>query len=232
MEAQPRAPLATMRDLIAEIPYLVALSTYLSWTMLFLIGHVRDLFAKLFWGGTHPQAKPLPGYAELRQDYEDFYTRRAYYRVSSCFNRPVCSAPDRTMAVVMRTETPGMQHEQKPTGETRTVINLGSYNYLGFASSVRPPPHSFLACMALRLCTGLARSKRRASSPPSHRSTAPKKEYMCLVALHNVLPPRVRCCVARAPDMLAPGARPRGVRERVWPVRWCSNPQKCVCCTC
>jgi hypothetical protein len=130
------ADLAMTRDLIAEIPYLVALSTYLSWTILFVVGHIRDVLAKLFWGGTHPAAKAAPGYAELRQDYEDFYTRRAYYRVIDCFERPVVSAPGRTLTIKMRSSKPGQQQAPQLTGETRTVINLGSYNYLGFASQV------------------------------------------------------------------------------------------------
>jgi serine palmitoyltransferase len=129
-----------MRDLVAEIPFFVALSTYLSWTLLFLIGHVRDLLAKLFWGGTHAASKAEKGYAELRQDYEDFYTRRAYKRVIECFERPVASAPGRTMDIIMRSGKLGQMEALQPNGEIRTVVNMGSYNYLGFASQVRRPP--------------------------------------------------------------------------------------------
>ena len=125
------------RDLIAEIPFLVALSTYLSWTLLFVVGHIRDLLANLFWGGTHAAARSERGYADLRQSYEDFYTRRAYYRVIECFNRPVSSAPGRVMDILMRSGKPGQMKSPDYTGETRTVVNLGSYNYLGFASQVR-----------------------------------------------------------------------------------------------
>jgi hypothetical protein len=139
-----------MRDLIAEIPFLVALSTYLSWTLLFFFGHVRDLLAKLFWGGTHPTSKAEHGYAQLRQDYEDFYTRRAYYRVVECFERPLVSSPGRVMDVIIRSGKPGMMEHQKPTGEIRKVINLGSYNYLGFASQVRRSSRRCCCCCGCR----------------------------------------------------------------------------------
>jgi serine palmitoyltransferase len=124
-----------MRDLTKEIPLFVAYSTHLSWALLFLIGHIRDALAQLFFGGTHKENRIEKGYAALRQDYEDFYTRRAYYRVIGCFNRPVTSAPTRVIDIVMRTGKPAMP-EQTPTGEQRKAINLGSYNYLGFASLV------------------------------------------------------------------------------------------------
>eukprot|EP00887_Chlorella_sp_A99_P007416 scaffold2.g7416.t1 len=63
----------------------------------------------------------------------DFYTRRMYYRVHDCWNRPICSAPDAWIDIMERTSVSG----QKPlelTGRALTCLNLGSYNYLGFAA--------------------------------------------------------------------------------------------------
>lgn len=124
---------------LKEVPFLVALCTYWSWTVLFLVGHVRDILAHLFWRGAHLASGSRDkdkGYAPLRQDYEDFYTRRAYYRVVECFSRPVYGPPDRVMAVALR-RTTDVLSQPKETGELRQCINLGSYNYLGFASQVR-----------------------------------------------------------------------------------------------
>lgn len=124
---------------LKEVPFLVALCTYWSWTVLFLVGHVRDILAHLLWRGAHQGvggSDDEKGYAPLRQDYEDFYTRRAYYRVVECFSRPVYGPPDRVMAVALR-RTTDVLSEPKETGELRQCINLGSYNYLGFASQVR-----------------------------------------------------------------------------------------------
>lgn len=73
------------------------------------------------------------GYAPVRMSYEDFYTRRMYYRIHDCWNRPICSAPDAWIDVMERTPVNG----QKPlrlTGRSIRCLNLGSYNYLGFAA--------------------------------------------------------------------------------------------------
>lgn len=118
-----------MSDL-KDIPYGVALSAYWSWTVMFLVGHMLDFFAKLFWRRSNCERN---GYAPLRQDYEDFYTRRAYYRLVDCFNRPVAGPPDRVMDVVLRSSPKGTEPLIN-TDEVRRCINLGSYNYLGFAN--------------------------------------------------------------------------------------------------
>lgn len=46
-----------------------------SWTVLFIFGHIRDLLQPLLG-----KRRPKKGYAPIRQSYEDFYTRRMYYR--------------------------------------------------------------------------------------------------------------------------------------------------------
>jgi serine palmitoyltransferase len=121
---------------LKDIPLGAALSTYFSWTVLFSVGHIRDFLAALLWGNHNQEAMGAkPGYAPLRQDYEDFYTRRAYSRVIECFSRPVSGPPDRVITVVMRHQAKGLG-APVPTGEHRPCINLGSYNYLGFANQV------------------------------------------------------------------------------------------------
>ena len=109
-------------------PLQTALSTYLIWTSLFLIGHLRDFLRQILF--KRPGKK---GYAPIRKDYEDFYTRRLYYRGHDCWNRPICSAPTNWIDVMERTKVKG----QKPldlTGNVLRCLNLGSYNYLGFAA--------------------------------------------------------------------------------------------------
>ena len=109
-------------------PLRTALSTYAIWTTLFLLGHIRDFLRQLFF-----KRSTKKGYAPLRKDMEDFYTRRLYYRVHDCWNRPISSAPTNWVDVMDRTEVDG----QKPLqlkGTTTRCLNLGSYNYLGFAA--------------------------------------------------------------------------------------------------
>lgn len=112
-------------------PPLVAITTLIAWSFFYIFGHVRDFFRGIL--ESH-KSKGVPlEYAPIRQDYEDFYTRRMYYRLHDCFNRPICSAPDAHIDIMLRTPV----HGQKPlevTGEVRRCLNLGSYNYLGFAN--------------------------------------------------------------------------------------------------
>ncbi|KAL0024670.1 hypothetical protein WJX77_007715 [Trebouxia sp. C0004] len=109
-------------------PFAAALTTLATWTFFFLFGHLRDLIRKRF------VKKKSKGYAPIRQDYEDFYTRRMYYRIHDCWNRPIASAPDAWIDVMSRS-APSGQAALEVTGKTQRCLNLGSYNYLGFAAA-------------------------------------------------------------------------------------------------
>ncbi|XP_062105349.1 long chain base biosynthesis protein 2a [Humulus lupulus] len=113
------------------IPYLTALSTYFSYGLLFFFGQIRDFFRKLIdWSS----ANNLHGYAPLCLGLEDFYTRRLYLRIQDCFGRPIASAPDAWFDVVERFSEDNNK-TLKRTSKTTKCLNLGSYNYLGFAAS-------------------------------------------------------------------------------------------------
>ncbi len=97
-------------------------------------------------------------YAPLLKSFENFYTKRLYHRIQDCFNRPLASNPgakvnvlerisddgNKTMKVLGKLEnlcendakvyTKG-KHFATVSGDrvTRRCLNLGSYNYLGFA---------------------------------------------------------------------------------------------------
>lgn len=101
----------------------------------------------------------LSKFAPLLKSWEDFFKRRIYHRIQDCFNRPVASNPGAHIAVVERVSSDGnksMQFlgsldsldtdEQKQAYQdgdhfvtlkedrvARSCLNLGSYNYLGFA---------------------------------------------------------------------------------------------------
>eukprot|EP00567_Pseudictyota_dubia_P003562 CAMPEP_0197439470 /NCGR_PEP_ID=MMETSP1175-20131217/6198_1 /TAXON_ID=1003142 /ORGANISM="Triceratium dubium, Strain CCMP147" /LENGTH=796 /DNA_ID=CAMNT_0042969391 /DNA_START=223 /DNA_END=2611 /DNA_ORIENTATION=- len=99
-------------------------------------------------------------YAPLLKSWENFYTRRLYHRIQDCFNRPISSRPgavidvlervsedgNKTMSVLgrpdceeRRAEYSSGRHyvtaaDEGPEGRVaRRCLNLGSYNYLGFA---------------------------------------------------------------------------------------------------
>ncbi|TQD94313.1 hypothetical protein C1H46_020127 [Malus baccata] len=91
------------------IPYLTALTTYFSYGLLFVFGQVRDFFRKIIdWWSTS--------------------------NLQDCFNRPIASAPDAWFDVVERYSN-DYNKTLKLTKKTSRCLNLGSYNYLGFAAS-------------------------------------------------------------------------------------------------
>ncbi|EOY22596.1 Long chain base2 isoform 1 [Theobroma cacao] len=113
------------------IPYLTALTTYFSYGLLFAFGQFRDFFRKIFdWW----HASNLQGYAPICLGLEDFYFRRLYHRIQDCFGRPISSAPDAWFDVVERYSNDNNK-TMKRTDKINRCLNLGSYNYLGFAAS-------------------------------------------------------------------------------------------------
>jgi len=98
-------------------------------------------------------------YAPLLKSWENFYTRRLYHRIQDCFNRPIASSPAANIQVLERVSDDGnktmrllgtlddldndKQRSNYMNGRTfvelsdgrvaRSCLNLGSYNYLGFA---------------------------------------------------------------------------------------------------
>ncbi|GFP82428.1 long chain base biosynthesis protein 2a [Phtheirospermum japonicum] len=113
------------------IPYLTALTTYFSYGLLFAFGQLRDFFRKIFdwWSRSN-----LQGYAPICLGLEDFYIRRLYLRIQDCFNRPISSPPDSWFDLVERVSNDNNKTLKRTTNVKR-CLNLGSYNYLGFAAA-------------------------------------------------------------------------------------------------
>jgi serine palmitoyltransferase len=98
-------------------------------------------------------------YSPLLKSWESFYTRRLYHRIQDCFNRPIASSPGAKIQVLERVSDDGnktmkllgtltdldsvFQRNTYVNGRSflevsdgrvaRSCLNLGSYNYLGFA---------------------------------------------------------------------------------------------------
>jgi len=66
----------------------------------------------------------------------EFYLCHMYRVIVDCFNRPIASAPDACVDVIVRTRPGGVfwgpLFDFKPTDEVKRCVNLASYNYLGF----------------------------------------------------------------------------------------------------
>jgi serine palmitoyltransferase len=121
-----------------EIPLKIAISAYLSYAIYIFWGHVYELFRRLhLWHEPIRQsATVLKDFVPLYHDWEAFYTRHLYRRVRDCWNRPIASSPDSEMTIMERiTNNSGWTFFM--TGRRKRVINMGSYNYLGFSQNAK-----------------------------------------------------------------------------------------------
>ena len=122
---------------IEDPPYYYLITTYISYLILIIFGHVRDFFGKRFREKHYRHLQARNGYAPLNSDFDNFYVRRLQLRINDCFARPVTGVPGRFITLLDRTSNDGNQHFQL-TGTTTETLNMSSYNYLGFAQSEGP----------------------------------------------------------------------------------------------
>lgn len=107
--------------------------THFGFYILMFLGFVNQL---LFTPKV-AQEKNRKGYATLYESFELFYLRYVYRRIRDCWNRPICSVPGAMVTLKDRiTKDHGWTFEF--TGTETPCVNLGSYNYLGFAESSGP----------------------------------------------------------------------------------------------
>ncbi|KAL1922280.1 uncharacterized protein VTP21DRAFT_9819 [Calcarisporiella thermophila] len=122
---------------VEDPPMYIYVSVYLNYLLLIIFGHLRDIFGKRFRKKKYQHLRMQNGYAPLTSDFESFYIRRLYLRVRDCYNRPIRGVPGRTCQLLDRTSSDYNVTFQYP-GTTTEVLNLGSYNYLGFAQAEGP----------------------------------------------------------------------------------------------
>lgn len=131
---------------IEETPLYVLIITYFDYFLLVFLGHIRDFFGKRLRKKAYAHLRENNGYAPLVSDFESFYTRRLYTRIRDCWNRPVTGVPGRTITVLERVSS--NNHETfELTGRKIEALNLGSYNYLGFAQNKGPCTDAAVACI-------------------------------------------------------------------------------------
>ncbi|KAG9239077.1 putative serine palmitoyltransferase 2 [Amylocarpus encephaloides] len=120
-----------------EPPYYYLLTTYISYLVLIIFGHVRDFFGKRFRPERYRHLKAANGYAALNSDFDNFYVRRLKLRIDDCFARPITGVPGRYVTLMDRKTDDFNEHYQF-TGTYTETLNMSSYNYLGFAQSEGP----------------------------------------------------------------------------------------------
>jgi serine palmitoyltransferase len=120
-----------------EPPYYYLMTTYISYLILIVFGHVRDFFGKRFRKQHYSHLAERDGYAPLNSDFDNFYTRRLKMRINDCFSRPTTGVPGRFITLLDRKSDDG-NNSFSMTGTTTETLNMSSYNYLGFAQSEGP----------------------------------------------------------------------------------------------
>ncbi|XP_062549157.1 serine palmitoyltransferase 2 [Armigeres subalbatus] len=116
-----------------QVPLHTACFTYLGFYLLMILGYINQLF----FTPKVATEKHRDGYVPLYDAFEKFYLRYVYRRVKDCWNRPICSVPGSEVTLKDRiTNDYGWSFEF--TGTETRCLNLGSYNYLGFAQNEGP----------------------------------------------------------------------------------------------
>ena len=123
--------------IVDEPPYFYLVTTYISYLILIIFGHVRDFFGKRFRKHRYVHLEERDGYAALNSDFDNFYIRRLKTRLGDCFARPITGVPGRYITLVDRTSQ-DYNCSFQMTGTTTETLNMSSYNYLGFAQSDGP----------------------------------------------------------------------------------------------
>jgi len=113
-----------------DIPWYHVLLLYLSYIVFLVACYIQEIF------GTKSFVTE-PGYAPLFRDWESFWTRHCYRRISDCWNRPVVTVPGSKIGVKDRISHDGGETHMD-TGKIYDCLNLSSYNYLGFSDKQGP----------------------------------------------------------------------------------------------
>uniref|UniRef100_A0A672QBM3 serine C-palmitoyltransferase n=1 Tax=Sinocyclocheilus grahami TaxID=75366 RepID=A0A672QBM3_SINGR len=120
-----------------ETPMLLAVLTYMSYGILTIFGYLRDFMRewKIEKCHTAREREEQKDFVPLYQDFENFYTRNIYMRIRDSWNRPICSVPGATFDLVECSSNDYNWTFEYTGRVVKDVINLGSYNYLGFAEN-------------------------------------------------------------------------------------------------
>ncbi|XP_035408810.1 serine palmitoyltransferase 3 isoform X3 [Cygnus olor] len=120
-----------------QAPMYVAVLTFVGFGVGTIFGYLRDFMRA--WGlekrNIAEEREQQKDFVPLYQDFENFYTRNLYMRIRDNWNRPICSVPGPQFDLMERV-TDDYNWTFRFTGRTiKNVINMGSYNYLGFAET-------------------------------------------------------------------------------------------------
>jgi serine palmitoyltransferase len=126
------------QDKFEETPLHLALAGYISYMILFVVAWIRELLFGMgpVRGDTKSnRERNREGYAPLFASFESFYTRNVYRRLKDTFHQPISSVPGAKVTLVDRVSDDDFWTFRMIESRKKECINLGSYNYLGFAEN-------------------------------------------------------------------------------------------------
>lgn len=152
-----------------QTPMLVAVLTYMGYAILTVFGHLRDFLRhwKIEKCNITAEREEQKDFVPLYQEFENFYTWNVYTRVRDTLNRPICSTPGATMDLLERTSNDYNWTFQYTGRVVKDVINLGSYNYLGFAENSGACADA-AAAIAMDYGVGVASSRQEMGNLDRH----------------------------------------------------------------
>lgn len=116
---------------IDSIPFITMITTYISFLILIILGHFRDLFGKIFFKKKYLYMMKIGNRQPLFTDFESFFIRRLYTRIMDCWNRPIKGMAGTKINIITRCRN---KSDFIILDQTFEALNFGSYNYLGFGS--------------------------------------------------------------------------------------------------
>ncbi len=117
-----------------SIKYYNVLLTYFSFAILIFIGHVRDFIEKIFNKKDYKHMYKSGKFPAIYTAMQSFYYRRLYTRISYAFNNLVKGKPKKKMQLCKKIKCTkkNLPIYKFDTKKTKLVLNIGSYDYLGF----------------------------------------------------------------------------------------------------
>lgn len=121
------------KDNFEPIPFITAILAHFGFYLLMITNFFNQLLIKPIVA----TEKNRDGYPKLFDPFEQFYLRYVYRRGKDAWDRPIASCPGGTVQLKERISK-DYWWTWEFTGKNIECINLGSYNYLGFAQPKGP----------------------------------------------------------------------------------------------
>jgi len=125
-----------VEDVTTVLGYGSIIGVYVAYAIIFMFGLIRECisFVRIQLGLEQDKFAAPKGYASLYNGTQRVFLFRVYQRVRDCFERPICSTPGPRFDIMDRM-SPDENFTYEYTGSITNSLNLGSYNYLGFAEN-------------------------------------------------------------------------------------------------